>query len=923
MELSSSTENEDFELPPAAQTRIPSPPFCVSKNAEPPPGVALSFSGTSPTAQATTTRNTTAGSNSGDDELQATRAMARTLDQKDKDAKRPARKPRRQRKQSTAAVALQPGPAKYPDNGSRAATVRGLGKNRPKRTTAGGASSVSSTNPPFPHRGLAKNRPKKKTSAISSAGHKIAVIPSADCSQSHEWEELQSPGRDRDVDEEAAIDAEEDPQQCSMAVDAKQRLPASPYDSVPGAFPGDKDDYESASVADGPPGEGQQSNTQEGGLLEEEESISLSNNSMENDDDNLFPGDISRRNEYLVLARLVSDKSSAVIEATPVDDKSNFFQSRTCYVVLACVCMVMVGVAVAITVVLRAVETTLSPTTTTPTVSPSFAPTAFPTSSPTHISQTEGAAALLRQLNATNLTITTVADDYEGTSPPSKALAWLLLDPSLELMPDQEKLQRFVLATLFYSTEGEQWENSDNWMGYRSNECIWWMTEGFDACNSDNDLTGLSVTNNQLNGTLPLEVSLLANTLSALDISRNGLTGTVPVDWGALTQLRHLNISHNQISASNATSSNGSLVFWPPELSKLENLKEMDASFNNISAPFPALLLAQKGLHELNLQSNRFWGTIPKEITRGLTHLDISSNALEGPLPTEMGRLTNLCHLDLSRNNISGTLPSQLGLLWPLDCGSQDVRSLVGSDPVAPAQLNLSQNSLSGPIPAELFGPASFLQIFDMGGNSFTGTLSTTLWLTPELRSFNVSGNLLSGVISSDLGTSGLGLSTLDLSRNNISGSLPTELGLLRTLCDLDVSSNSIGGTIPTELGKLCRLYSSEEIDFPFALRFGFFDGTTRFLFSDEELDGLLYETKRFFTDLFQATYPNFRYLNIPRSDSGFELELVGLGSDVPVRLNLPAKLSFSPGTWLSKSLAYKPSFGPSEAPTSRPFSLL
>ena len=66
-----------------------------------------------------------------------------------------------------------------------------------------------------------------------------------------------------------------------------------------------------------------------------------------------------------------------------------------------------------------------------------------------------------------------VAAIKRNGSPQSDALQWLLDDPNLPDYPDWRKIQRYALATFFYSMEGEIWLMAKNWLSYNHSECTW------------------------------------------------------------------------------------------------------------------------------------------------------------------------------------------------------------------------------------------------------------------------------------------------------------------------------------------------------------------------------------------------------------------------------------------------------------------
>jgi hypothetical protein len=95
------------------------------------------------------------------------------------------------------------------------------------------------------------------------------------------------------------------------------------------------------------------------------------------------------------------------------------------------------------------------------------------------------------------------------SSPQNKALNWLANNnTNLEEYTDDQKIQRYALATLFYSTNGTSWDKKDEWIsGF--DECRWY-NNGTSLCKSGSIET-LSLWGNNLVGTIPDELALLSN----------------------------------------------------------------------------------------------------------------------------------------------------------------------------------------------------------------------------------------------------------------------------------------------------------------------------------------------------------------------------------------------------------------------------
>lgn len=61
-------------------------------------------------------------------------------------------------------------------------------------------------------------------------------------------------------------------------------------------------------------------------------------------------------------------------------------------------------------------------------------------------------------------------------SPQSKAYSWLHQDPNWETYNQQTLLERFALATVYFSTGGENWKQNNNWLSYDVETCAWFFT---------------------------------------------------------------------------------------------------------------------------------------------------------------------------------------------------------------------------------------------------------------------------------------------------------------------------------------------------------------------------------------------------------------------------------------------------------------
>ncbi|XP_059076582.1 receptor-like protein EIX2 [Cryptomeria japonica] len=100
---------------------------------------------------------------------------------------------------------------------------------------------------------------------------------------------------------------------------------------------------------------------------------------------------------------------------------------------------------------------------------------------------------------------------------------------------------------------------------------------------------------------LELHYPYILSTLTGIDLSNNQLNGHVPFDFGKLKGLRFLNLSRNNLSG-----------IIPPSMGKMEQLESLDLSTNRFSGNIPAEFQSLTSLACLNLSNNNFSGSIPQ-----------------------------------------------------------------------------------------------------------------------------------------------------------------------------------------------------------------------------------------------------------------------------------------------------------------------
>jgi Leucine-rich repeat (LRR) protein len=258
---------------------------------------------------------------------------------------------------------------------------------------------------------------------------------------------------------------------------------------------------------------------------------------------------------------------------------------------------------------------------------------------------------------------------HTQSTPQNDALTWLADNANLGNYTDKQKIQRYILAVLFYSTNGKGWQNRDGWLS-DDDECLWYNLANSSSCDVNGSVMELDLTDNRLVGKIPNELAMLSESTRHLDLASNSLSGALPSEVGFLTQLTYLGLFSNSLTG-----------VIPSEIGSLSNLLILRLWGNSLMGTIPSQIALLSKLHELSLNANSLTGTILKDIglMTNLDWLDLSSNNLMGSIPSEIALLTNLNWLRLHDNNLMGefTCPALIEMCRiSCDTNSDACRSL-------------------------------------------------------------------------------------------------------------------------------------------------------------------------------------------------------------------------------------------------------
>lgn len=460
--------------------------------------------------------------------------------------------------------------------------------------------------------------------------------------------------------------------------------------------------------------------------------------------------------EQRLQEKLDQERTKAVVAQVVDEDELKTCHWRR----VACV----VGVVLVALAIALAVTLTRSPAAPpTPTMAPTFSPLPDAIKELVVPASFDGGASL-----------------SDPSSPQSAAARWLA-EAHLDNYTDARKLQRYALATLYYSTNGDKWEDKQNWLS-DSDECKDWWNKPSDEggekkleCDTSGSVTILTIEKNNLQGSLPDEIAFLSNSLFELMLNENVIGGTLSSTLGSMSRLKKLDLRGNNITST-----------IPSDFGRLTTLETLRLYENELTGTIPSEMALMTSLEDLRLHKNKLDGELVPTIIGSLTKLDtlsLAENDFTGSIPTEIGLLSLLKELKLQRNHLTGELPTRIGLLTLLE------------------KFACHENSLIGALPSEIGLLVALKDEFRAGSNHFNGSIPSEFASLSNLKSLRLGDNNLTGAILSSLGMLP-GLKRLELHDNTLSGRLPEELGLLTMMTYLRLAGNNLTGTILSEFSQ-------------------------------------------------------------------------------------------------------------------------
>ncbi|CAF2061508.1 unnamed protein product [Brassica oleracea] len=318
----------------------------------------------------------------------------------------------------------------------------------------------------------------------------------------------------------------------------------------------------------------------------------------------------------------------------------------------------------------------------------------------------------------------------------------------------------------------------------------------------------MKLANNGFQGNLPSSMGNMKS-ISYLDISHNSFNGELPRSFVmGCYSIYSLTLSHNKLSGEVFQESANFTVIW--DLS-MEN--------NMFTGKIGERLPDMKSLKRLDISNNNLMGVIPRWIGElpDLRELHVSNNSLESSIPRQLCGLRMIQLMDLAKNRLNGSIPSCLShtsfVLGEKDSfigfsqffgfylkGALYFNSAIVQDKLITENWSNDQIkiefSMKHRYDAYLGGNLKLLFGIDLSENELSGEIPAELGGLVELQGLNLSHNNLSGVIPESF--SGLkNAESLDISFNRLQGRIPQELTELNSLAVFNVSFNNLSGAIP------------------------------------------------------------------------------------------------------------------------------
>jgi hypothetical protein len=156
---------------------------------------------------------------------------------------------------------------------------------------------------------------------------------------------------------------------------------------------------------------------------------------------------------------------------------------------------------------------------------------------------------------------------------------------------NHDLLQYWILATLYFSLGGPNWDKDQNWLS---------TDHGISVCQEDTSWYGITCSENLY--------------VHSIELMLNNLVGSIPTEIALLSSLRILNLNGGELSGT-----------IPTEIGTMTNLTKVLLESTQINGTIPSELGSCPKLTDINFMGVNLTGSIPTEIGR-LSLLGMSQN---------------------------------------------------------------------------------------------------------------------------------------------------------------------------------------------------------------------------------------------------------------------------------------------------------
>jgi hypothetical protein len=386
-----------------------------------------------------------------------------------------------------------------------------------------------------------------------------------------------------------------------------------------------------------------------------------------------------------------------------------------------------------------------------------------------------------------NITLSNQIIAANGTSPESRALAWMIandttLETSVVIRQDNPPIGRNalgfriqqlypLLVMWFQQTATEQWAITTGWL-VDPNKCTWYGI----TCAA----THVHYNDDDLVQTDDL-VDAVENAVVHISFTQlaGSYVGILPVDIGLLTNLQRFEIQDTYAGYAGG-GTNYLKESLPDSVGRWTALSHFDVRGNfGLMGTLPDSIGQWVALMYFDISDDGLTGTLPGSMDQwhALTYFDASTNfVLTGTIPRYMGNWTALTYFDISRNGLTGAFPSSIGQ-W-----------------TALSYFAASANGLNGTLPDSM-GRWSSLTYFDASSNYLTGTLPYSIGQWTSLAYFGMYDDKLNGTLPESIGK-WTALTFFSVGLNLLNGTIPMAVGNWSLMEQADFSGNALVGSI-------------------------------------------------------------------------------------------------------------------------------